>query len=98
MTESVQSTDLRRRVREVLDRVQKEHKPIVVRTYGDPQAVLIPYDDYDAYQAWQDQRQKRAAWMDELQAIADQVSARANLSTEEAEALIEEEKTETAEP
>jgi prevent-host-death family protein len=97
MTESVQSTDLRRRVREVLDRVQKEQKPIVVRTYGDPQAVLIPYEEYDSYQAWQTQRQKRAAWMDELQAIADQVSARANLSTKGAEALIEEAKKETGE-
>ena len=90
MTATIQSTDLRRQVREVLDRVRREQKPLVVRTYDTPQAVLIPYEDFEAYQAWQDRRQKRGAWLAELRAIAEQVSARAVLSDDEAAELINE--------
>jgi hypothetical protein len=39
---------------------------------------------------WQARRQKRAAWLAELQAIAEEVSARAALPEDEAAALIEE--------
>jgi prevent-host-death family protein len=90
MTVTIQSTDLRRQVREVLDRVRREQEPVIVRTYGTPQAVLIPYEQFEAYQAWQKRRQDRRAWLAELRSIAEQVSARAALSDDEAAALIEE--------
>jgi prevent-host-death family protein len=90
MAVSVQATDLRRRVREVLERVRREGEPIVVRTYGTPQAVLIPYEDFEAFQAWQAQQGERAAWLAELRAIAEEVSARAALAEDEAGALIAE--------
>jgi len=93
---SVQSTDLRRRVREVLERVQTRREPVVVRTYDTPQAVLIPYEDFEAYQAWQTRRQERSTWLAELRAIAQEVSARATLSDDEATALIDEAVQETA--
>ena len=89
MTEAVQTTDLRRRVREVLDRVRIERQPVVVYTYETPQAVLIPYDDFEAYQAWLKHRQQRQAWLAELRTIAQEVSERAALSDDEAEALID---------
>jgi prevent-host-death family protein len=89
-TTTVQSTDLRRRVREVLDRVRMEREPVIVQTYDTPQAVLIPYDDFEAYQAWQERRRQRAAWLDELRSIAEEVSERAALSEAEADALIDE--------
>lgn len=97
MTTTVQSTDLRRRVREVLDRVRKQGEAVIVQTYDTPQAVLIPYEDFEAYQAWRDSRRQRNAWLDELQAIAEQVSAQANLSDEQAQALILEANRETRE-
>jgi len=87
---SIQATDLRRWVREVLDRVRREGEPIVVRTYDTPQAVLIPYEEFEAYQAWQARRRERVAWLAELRAIADEVSARAALAEDEAGALIAE--------
>jgi prevent-host-death family protein len=90
MTATIQSTDLRRRVREVLDRVRMERQPVIVRVYDAPQAAIIPYEDFEAYQAWRARRQKRAAWLAELRAIAEEVSARAALSEEESSALIEE--------
>jgi len=92
MAKSVKSTDLRRRIRQVLDQVLKEGKPVVVQTYDTPQAVLIPYDEYEEYKTWRERRQQRAAWLAELQSIAEEVSARAALTGEEAEALIEEAK------
>jgi prevent-host-death family protein len=90
MATSIQATDLRRRVREVLDRVRLNREPIVVRTYNTPQAVLIPFEEFEAYQAWQARQQDRAAWLAELQAIAEEVSARAALGADDATALIEE--------
>ena len=90
MAATVQATDLRRRVREVLDRVRREGTPIIVRTYDTPQAVLIPYEQFEAYQAWRARRQERAAWLAELRAIAEDVSARAALPENEAGPLIEE--------
>jgi len=72
---TIQSTDLRRRVREILDRVRMEQEPVIVQTYDTPQAVLIPYEQFEAYQAWQKRRQKRGAWLAELRSIAEEVSA-----------------------
>lgn len=96
MAVTIQSTDLRRRVREVLDRVQREQEPVIVRTYDTPQAVLIPYEEFEAYQTWQAQRRERRAWLVELRSIAEEVSARAALSDEEAQELIDEAVRETA--
>jgi PHD/YefM family antitoxin component YafN of YafNO toxin-antitoxin module len=90
MTEAIQTTDLRRRVREVLDRVRVQRQSVVVYTYDTPQAVIIPYDEYQFYQAWQAQQGQRRAWLAELRAIAEEVSARAALSDDEAAALIDE--------
>jgi prevent-host-death family protein len=90
VTETIQSTDLRRRVREVLDRVRLKREPIVVQSYDTPQAVLIPYEDYAAYREWQTSRAQRQAWLAELRAIAEEVSNRAALSEDDATTLIEE--------
>jgi len=87
---TIQSTDLRRQVRDVLDRVRREQEPVIVRTYDTPQAVLIPYEDFEAFQAWQKRQQESGAWLAELRSIAEQVSARAALSDAEAAALIDE--------
>jgi prevent-host-death family protein len=97
MTDTIQSTDLRRQVREVLDRVRREQEPVIVRTYDTPQAVLIPYEQFEAYQDWQKQRRERGAWLAALRSIAEEVSARAALSDEEAAELIDEAVRETVE-
>jgi prevent-host-death family protein len=90
MTETIQSTDLRRRLREVLDRVRLKRDPVIVQSYDTPQAVLIPYEDFVAFREWQAIRAQRQAWLAELRAIAEEVSARAALSEDDAAALIEE--------
>jgi prevent-host-death family protein len=90
MAETIQSTDLRRRVREVLDRVRLKREVVIVKSYNTPQAVLIPYEDFAAYREWQAGRAKRQAWLEELRAIAEEVSTRAALTEDEAAALIAE--------
>ncbi len=90
MAETIQSTDLRRRVREVLDRVRLKGEPVIVQSYDTPQAVLIPYEDFESYRAWRAERVERQAWLAELRAIAEEVSTRAALTEDEAAALIEE--------
>ncbi len=90
MTEVVQTTDLRRRVRQVLDQVRVQRRPVIVNTYDTPQAVIIPYEDYQAYQAWQIRQKQQSAWLAELRAIAEQVSARASLSDEDLANLVNE--------
>jgi hypothetical protein len=59
---------------------------------------LVPYDDFEAYQTWRERQRKRAAWLTELQAIAEEVSQRADLSDAEADALIDEAVRETRAP
>ena len=61
-----------------------------MRTYDSPQAVLIPYEEFEAYQAWRARRQERTTWLAELRAIAEEVSSRAALTEGEAAQLIEE--------
>jgi prevent-host-death family protein len=90
MTWTIQSTDLRRRVREVLDRVRLQREPAIICSYDTPQAVIIPYEDFEEFKQWQMDRKQRAVWLAELQRIAEDVSARAALSEDEANALAEE--------
>ncbi len=90
MTWTVQATDLRRRGREILDRVRLKQESVIIRSYGTPQAVLIPYEEFEDYMEWRATSGKRAAWLAELRRIAEEVSARAALSEDEAATLVDE--------
>ena len=90
MTTTIQSTELRRQVRTILNRVQQEEEPVIVQTYNTAQAVLIPYQDFAAYQAWRAQRRKREVWLAELRTIAAEVSSQVTLSADEVDTLLSE--------
>jgi len=90
MTWTVQTTALRRQVRQVLDRVRLKREPVVIQNYDTPQAVIIPYDEFAAYSEWRAAGEKRAVWLSELRRIAEDVSKRAALSETEAAALVDE--------
>jgi len=90
MVETIQSTDLRRRLREVLERVRIKGETLIVQSYDTPQAVLIPYEDFAEYREWQTGRAERQAWLAELRAIAEEVSARAALTEDEVAMLVDE--------
>jgi prevent-host-death family protein len=86
----IQTTDLRRRVRDVLERVKVKRETFIVKSYNTPQAVILPYEEYEVYQNWQAAQQKRTAWMGELRRIAEQISEYAALSDQDADQLIDE--------
>jgi prevent-host-death family protein len=88
MTWIVQTTNLRRQVREILDRVRLKQEPVIIQSYDTPQAVIIPYEEFGAYSQWRAANEKRATWLAELRRIAEEVSARAALSEDEAAALV----------
>jgi prevent-host-death family protein len=90
MSRTIQTTDLRRRVRDVLERVRVKRETFIIKSYNTPQAVILPYEEYEAYQAWQAAQQKRTAWMSELRRIAEEVSEYAALSDEDADNLVDE--------
>ena len=52
--------------------------------------MIIPYDEYESYQAWREHQRQHRVWLAELRAIAQEVSARASLSDEDVAALIDE--------
>jgi len=77
--------------REILDRVRSKKETVIIQNYATPQAVIIPYEDYDEFLAWRSAKEKRAAWLAELQRIAEGVTASAALSEEKAQYLVDEE-------
>ena len=64
--------------------------PAIVRSYSMSQAAIIPYEGFEDNMEWRKISEKRAIWLDELQRIAREVSARAALAEDEAAALIDE--------
>ena len=97
MTWTVQTTDLRRRSRDILDRVRLKREAAIIQSYNTPQAVLIPYEEFQNYAKWRIANAKRVAWLSELRRIAEDVSARAALSESEASDLVNEAIRETRE-
>ena len=67
-----------------------KQEPAIVRSYDMSQAVIIPYEDFEDTMEWRKISEKRAIWLEELQRIAREVSARAALAEDEAAALIDE--------
>jgi hypothetical protein len=59
VADTIQSTDLWRQPREMLDRAGPEQEPVIVHTYHTPQAVIIPHDQDAVYQDWQKHRWQR---------------------------------------
>jgi prevent-host-death family protein len=90
MLRAIQSTDLRRRSREILERVRLKKEAVVIQNYSTPQAVIIPYEDYAEFLSWRTSREKRLAWLAELQYIADGVTTRAALSEQKTDYLVDE--------
>ena len=54
------------------------------------QAIIIPFEGFEDNMERRKISEKRAIWLDELQRIAGEVSARAALAEDEAAALIDE--------
>lgn len=56
MNKTIRSTDLEHNVRSVLREVAESHVPCVVTEKDEPEAVLVPYDEYLRFQRFQRER------------------------------------------
>jgi PHD/YefM family antitoxin component YafN of YafNO toxin-antitoxin module len=89
MIDSYEIGEFSQRSEEIINRLRERPEGTVLKSKGKPQAVVLPYPEYQEYLAWHASQEKRQAWLKELQRIADEVSARAGLSEEEAAELAE---------
>lgn len=60
-------TDLRIKTKEVFDLVKTKKLPVIVMRESTPEAVIIPYSDFDAFQ-----EEKRMIWNRRLEELARQ--------------------------
>ena len=91
MEKVVTSTELQKHTRDIIDMARTQDMVIVIETYGKPMAVMLPYDEYQAYLAFKqrqhDERRERFAQVRELAALNAAVTG---LSDSEAAILVEE--------
>ena len=58
-------TDLRIKTKEIFDMVKTKKLPVIVMRESTPEAVIIPYSEYDAYE-----NEKRRLWNKRLDGLA----------------------------
>ncbi len=94
MEQSIGTTDLRRRLTDVLQAVRERHATYVIETFGRPQAAIVNLDEYQQFQHF---RQEREAFFDWLEATAARnAEHNVDLSDEEVLAIIEQARQEVA--
>lgn len=87
MTIHVSISEAKARLSRFVEQTAEEDEQIVIESYGNPKAVLIPYRDYEQFIVWQETRRRQQA-LDELQALKRQIQARnVALSAQEGEDL-----------
>ena len=87
MSRVVTSTELQKKTREVIDWTRTRGEPVIVETYGKPMAAILSYSEYESYLRY---KEARAARFARLRQAATENAAGADLTEEEALALIDE--------
>jgi len=90
MATVVTATDLRKKIREVIQSAQFHHDHVIVTVFDKPAVAIIGIDEYREYLAHRAQRQRqgRERW-ERLRALVEQESTLDELTDEELQALIE---------
>lgn len=83
MERMIGSTELRRRLTDVLQRVREERDAYVIEIFDRPQAVLISLDEYRLFQRFKQERNAFFDWLD----AASRRNAEQNLELSEGEVL-----------
>ena len=81
----VTATELQRNAREVIDQVRVRHEAVVVENRGKPMAAVLPYEEYERWQQYVDQREKDFRRLLEL--AESKMAANQGLNDDEAMAL-----------
>lgn len=89
MPKVITSTELQKQTREAIDYARVERDAVIVETYGRPMAVLLSYDEYQAYMDYKAAQDQRAGRFALLREAAAQNAAYNRLSEEEGVELAE---------
>lgn len=96
MPKVITSTELQKQTRETIDYARVERDAVIVETYGHPMAVILSYDEYQAYVAYRQSEDQREARFALLRETAARNAAYSGLTEEEAIKLVEEVREEVA--
>lgn len=97
MPKVITSTELQKQTRETIDYARVERDAVIVETYGRPMAVILSYDEYQAYMSYKAKQDQRSVRFALLRDAAAQNAAYNQLSEEEALQLVEEARQEIVE-
>lgn len=89
MPKVITSTELQKQTREAIDYARVERDAVIVETYGRPMAVILSYDEYNAYMEYKAGLEQRAARFALFREAAAENAAYNGLSEEEAMQLVE---------
>lgn len=90
MPKVITSTELQKQTREAIDYARVERDAVIVETYGRPMAVILSYDEYQAFMAYKEGQAQRAAQFAALREEAAENAEYTELTEEEGIALVEE--------
>ena len=94
MERSIGSTDLRQRLTDVLQTVQRRGETFVIETFGRPQAAIVNLEEYRQFERF---RQEREGFFARLEGTAARNAERnVGLSDEEVLAIVEQARREVA--
>ena len=96
MPKVITSTELQKQTREAIDYARVERDAVIVETYGRPMAVILSYDEYQAFIEYKSSQEERSARFTLLREAAGQNAAYNQLMEEEAAQLVEEVRQEIA--
>ncbi len=96
MPKVITSTELQKQTREAIDYTRVERDVVIVETYGRPMAVILSYDEYQAYLRYKEVQEGRQARFTALREASGANAAYNALTEEEALRLVDEARQEIA--
>lgn len=89
MPKTISVSEAKNKLSEMLRWAVEHGDSVVVESRGQPQAVIVPYGEYEEFRALREQARRREA-LQRLEALAERIQERnADLSPDEAEQLAE---------
>lgn len=90
MPKTITSTELQKQTRDAIDYARVERDAVIVESYGRPMAVILSYEEYQAYLLYrQEADERRRERFAQLRQAAEANAACNQLSLEDAAELVE---------
>lgn len=89
MTRTVTTTEAKAKLSELLGWVREQREAVIVENRGEPRAVILSFDEFEAFRELKERQRRREA-VERLRRLRDQVRARnQDLTDEGAEEIAE---------